>query len=272
MITSFQEVADFIKETFANASNAADGIFQFSEGLVKNARIAASLAKYPRYENLELGGGKQVWAAVLYTDLRNSSNRAIQLGPRATFISMHCLLAGLAYLVTKAGGTVSNFRGDGLFGLFGLGHDGSNPPDLNAGKSVQRATNCGMAMIEMLDDMLNPLLESNDIEGDLRIGVGVDHGDVVVTRIGLIDANEITPYGPPVNHAAKFCGGNGNVYVSDRVKAIFPMGKGGKVTFDPVSVSIRGSKRLSGYKVKYPKTLHMLERPAGNEHPVVFRK
>src|SRR2546421_305808 len=119
MIATIEDVREFIAAVYDNAEEAAAGIFQFSEGVVKNARTKAMLASYPTYSSLQLGGGKEVWCAILYTDLRNSSNRAVEIGPRGTYLSMHCLLGGLAYLVQKARGCVSNFRGDGLFGLFG---------------------------------------------------------------------------------------------------------------------------------------------------------
>jgi class 3 adenylate cyclase len=260
MIAHLGDVSCFIENIYDEAAKAADGIFEFSEGIVKNARVKAHLATFPTYSNLQVGGGKEIWAAVLYTDLRNSSNRAIEIGPRATYISMHCLLGGLAYLVQKAGGCVSNFRGDGLFGLFGLDDSGANPADLNESRMVKKATTCGIAMIEMIDEVINPLLAQNGIRGDLRIGVGVDHGRIVVTKIGLAHANEITPYGPPVNHAAKFCGGNCEIYVSRRAHDIYPESKGGKLTFEHASIPVKGGKALAGYKVKYPRTLQMLGR------------
>jgi class 3 adenylate cyclase len=260
MIATLEDVKGFIETVYEQAEEAANGIFQFSEGVVKNARTKAMLASYPRYGSLQVGGGKEVWAAILYTDLRNSSNRALEVGPRGTYLSMHCLLGGLAYLVQKAGGCVSNFRGDGLFGLFGLDNTGNNPTGLDEGRVVQKATTCGIAMIEMIDEVINPLLAANGIRGDLRIGVGIDHGRIVVTKIGLIDANEITPYGPPVNHAAKFCGGNCEIYVSQRARDIYPPGKRGQITFERVSVTLRGDRALTGYKVRYPKTFQALGR------------
>jgi adenylate cyclase len=261
MIASLNDVREFITDIYNNADEASAGIFQFSEGVVKNARIKAMLSSCPTFSNLQLGGGKDVWSAILYTDLRNSSNRALEIGPRGTYLSMHCLLGGLAYLVQKAGGCVSNFRGDGLFGLFGLDETGANTADLDEGRMVQKATTCGIAMIEMIDEVINPLLATNGIRGDLRIGIGIDHGRIVVTKIGLTEANEITPYGPPVNHAAKFCGGNCEIYVSQRARDIYPQDrKNGKISFDCVSVPTKGGRALTGYKVKYPKTFHMLGR------------
>ncbi len=132
------------------------------------------------------------------------------------------MIGGLAFLIQKSGGLVANFRGDGLFGLFGLDEDGKNPIDLDESECARDSNSCGIAMVEMIDKILNPLLIENNMRGDLRIGVGIDQGKVVITKIGLPNTHEVTAYGPPVNHAAKFCGGSQMVVISERVKNISP--------------------------------------------------
>jgi adenylate cyclase len=269
MDATFDEVKDFVEELYQLADESSETI-QFSanseiqESLKyeRRTRVKATLSNHPKYQHLKVGGGVDVWSVVLYADLRNSSNRAVEIGARDTYLSMHCLIGGLAYLIQKAGGLVANFRGDGLFGLFGLDEDGKNPTDLDESECARDANSCGIAMVEMIDKILNPILIENKIRGDLRIGVGIDAGKVIITKIGLPNTNEVTAYGPPVNHAAKFCGGNQSVCVSERVKNIFPTSSGGLISFERTSVELRGGKKLPGYKAKYPKNYSPFKKPS----------
>lgn len=268
MLTTFDDVKEFIEELYETAEESAQGIslsanssdLQESLKYDRQQRVKASLNNYPKHKNLRIGGANEVWAAVVFADLRNSSNRAIEIGARHTFISMHCLIGGLAYLIQEEKGCVANFRGDGLFGLFGLDDDGDNPQDMDASRVTQKATTCGIGMVEMVEKIVNPILIKHNIKGDLRIGVGVDIGQVVITRIGLPNTNELTAYGPPVNKAAKLCGGNQSVQVSERVEDVYPAGKNGQISFKEKRIKLRDDETIRGFRLDYPKTFTVLKR------------
>ena len=142
---------------------------------------------------------------------------------------MHALLPAMAFLVTDAGGYIVGFRGDGLFGAFGINEYATNPDRTDRGDSVQGAAICGQRMIEAVSEVVGPLLDQFDLPGDLRIGVGIDCGEVVITRIGLDEAHEVTAYGEAVNMASKLCDkADGAVVISPECARYYPTGPNGR--------------------------------------------
>jgi len=83
--------------------------------------------------------------------------------------------------------------------------------------------------------------------------VGVAVGEIVVTRIGLTNANEVTAYGPPVNQACKLSGKIIGIRLTKGAHDVYPTAKGGRVKFEHYD---------GGYFVNFPSDMFMLERDA----------
>lgn len=194
-------------------------------------KLAKAMVKdLPRFRQFSLGDGASAWGAILFVDLRNSTKRAQTVGPKKTYLTMHALLPALAYSVEEYGGYTVGFRGDGLFAIFGMNESGYNPNGYDQGRVIADACSCGKFMIEAIEKVVNPALDERDCSGNLRIGVGVDSGTIVVTRIGFRYADEVTAYGDAVNSASKICSvSDSNVIVSEEVNRLFPSSKEGKV-------------------------------------------
>jgi adenylate cyclase len=117
----------------------------------------------------------------------------------------------------------------------GIGKDGKNPADLDIGQTVSHASVCGQHMLEVVQEIVNPALEERGVEADLEIGVGIDVGEVIITRIGLPIGFEVTAYGDAINRASKICSkAQGAVYISNKADSAFPSGPGGTVRTFPV--------------------------------------
>jgi len=213
------------------------------------------ISDIPRFDRLKVGTGVDAWAVILFVDLRNSSRRADEYGAKATYLTMHTYLPTMAYLVGKAGGHIVGYRGDGLFAAFGIDDTGHNPSDLDHGAEVQASIRCAKAMVEAVDDVINPVLAAADIPAGLRIGVGIDAHKVVITSIGLRSAYEVTAYGTAVNKAAKESDrGNGEVMISIRAKRMLPLSTTRHQWFKPYP------NVNDALKVNYPTTYRMLQR------------
>lgn len=181
---------NFVKGRLQTAVRIADNL-----GL-KKAAVAEStlLSEVPSFKRLELGSGVKVSVAVLYVDMRGSTSRALRIGPRDTFLTMHAFLPAMAYLVNDYGGYIVGFRGDGLFAAFGLNGDGSTDGQ-HYWNALRRSCKCGSAMIETVKTIVDPVLCNAGVDGEVSIGVGIDFGEIVITRIGLERTFEITAYG-----------------------------------------------------------------------------
>ncbi|WP_437804516.1 adenylate/guanylate cyclase domain-containing protein [Sorangium sp. So ce693] len=166
-------------------------------------------------------------ATILFVDMRGSTRRANELGAEKTYITMHALLPALAHIVAEHGGYVVGFRGDGLFAVFGIDEHGNSSAGAGA---VATACMAGCFMVEAVKYAVNPILGFFGIPGDVSVGVGVDAGEIVITRIGLENMYEITAYGDAVNRAAKLCSkGGGEVIVSTSAEQKIPRVKGGRL-------------------------------------------
>jgi class 3 adenylate cyclase len=89
-------------------------------------------------------------------------------------------------------------------------------------------------MLEAVADVVNPLLARFELPAGVRIGVGVDQGEIVITRIGLDDAHEVTAYGDAVNTASKLCDqADGSVVISPACLGSYPSGPGGMTRLKP---------------------------------------
>ncbi|MCD0462094.1 adenylate/guanylate cyclase domain-containing protein [Roseiconus lacunae] len=197
--------------------------------------IRASIADDPEFVSLNMGDGIGAWASIAAIDLRSSTKLADHHHPRETYLMTHTLLPTLAFVCEHSEGSVMNFRGDGLFASFGLkkltDDDDEFPSETEQHNANRDAVSCGCALIEATCDAVQPVLEDEGIDLDLAVGVGVDCGPVVVTRVGWMSANELTAYGQAVNTACKLSDGVNRVKTSPRVKAKYPSGPGGKMQF-----------------------------------------
>ncbi|MEO7736392.1 MAG: hypothetical protein ABIY55_35870 [Kofleriaceae bacterium] len=76
-------------------------------------------------------------------------------------------------------------------------------------------------MVEAVTKVVNPALEERDCAGNLHIGI--DIRTVVVTKIGVLYADEVTAYGDAVSAVAKISNASdNNVIVSERSINSFP--------------------------------------------------
>jgi class 3 adenylate cyclase len=264
MIAPFEDIYSFAKSSFNRAKLAAKAIpfaairnehYSRSKSASGGDIRASLIGSEPEFASLETEFGMAAWAVVLSVDLRSSSDRAVKVGAEHTYLTMHTYLPTMGELVSRAKGKIVGLRGDGLFAAFGitkLEGSGKEVTSEVSGDAVQCATRCGKAMLEATSDIINPILVSGSVEGGLQIGVGISVGDVVITRIGLRDANEVTAYGPPVNQACKLCGKtSGEIVLAISAKNIFPTSHGGRVKF---------RQNSHGFIPEYPADMRMLER------------
>lgn len=228
-MTQFEELTKIVAESLCRAEQATLSM-KLSESHARHDRAGTMVSDVPRFKQLALGFGSDAWSTILFVDLRGSTARARSVGAKKTYLTMHALLPALAFAVQEHDGYIVGFRGDGLFAAFGLNENGHNFEGYDQGKIVQRACACGRWMIEGVSKVVNPALDERDCRGNIHIGVGIDSGTVIFTRIGLYDGFEITAYGDAVNHASKITDlSDNNVCVSAKVNSLFPVSKGGQV-------------------------------------------
>jgi len=233
-----EELAKIVNDNIIRAREVAgilklSAVHNFAASLAEERSMVADL---PVPRALRLGWATKAWCGILFVDLRGSTERARLLGPAKTYITMHALLPALAHVVADSSGYIVGFRGDGLFACFGIDDRGENPAEMDKEakeNAVRDAGCCGATMVEAVGDVINPLLNEYDNSGDLVLGLGLDAGEVVFTKIGLHNAHEVTAYGDAVNNASKLASkSKGSVRTSPGIVRLYPTGPNGQVTAD----------------------------------------
>lgn len=181
--------------------------------------------------------------AILFADLRGSTERAKTLGARKTHVTMHGLIPTLVSVTASEGRYVSGLRGDGPFSAFGIDAVGKEVGDLP--KAVQSASRTGKIMCEAVEGILSAALEQRVIGGGLVLGTGVDVGDVLVTRIGLGAAFDTTACGDAVNNSEKSSKkSSGAVLISHHADSVYPQSPNGRVRTVPIGASEKSVKLI----------------------------
>lgn len=118
--------------------------------------------------------GKRRPATVILADVTGSTDLLEQIGTEAWVEIMNRVFHILESEIYRFGGEVDQFRGDGLVAFFGASSAHEDDPE--------RAVLAGLAMQRALRPYAVELAERENI--DLRLRVGVNTGEVIVTNVG----------------------------------------------------------------------------------------
>lgn len=131
-------------------------------------------------------GGFEAEVSILFCDVRGFTDFASDADAPEVVAALNRLFETIVPIVSRHGGHVDKFMGDGLLAVFGTpeGYDDHADRALTAGLEIVRAVEGGAA-------------------GDLRVGVGINSGRVVVGSIGGAGRLNFSVIGDPVNVAAR---------------------------------------------------------------------
>ena len=136
--------------------------------------------------------GVEKTIAVLFLDIRGFTARSAGLLPYDIVFLLNRFFDAIVPEITKAGGTVDKYMGDGLLALFEM-----DEPEHSAQAGIAAACNIGVALARF-----NRLLASEG-EDPVRIGMGLHTGTVVLGEIGTTENAPRTLIGSAVNAASR---------------------------------------------------------------------
>ncbi len=222
--------------------NTYEHYLQAKSNIIKKAmfehRADAISDVIPGFEadKLEFGSYDKENFAVLFVDMRQSTQRAQNVGAEKTFLTMHVFLTALLEVVKYYHGKVIDIMGDGLMVFWG-GATAREEDNMVKALAVQNAGLCGRDMLKVRESVINQIIEDEKLGPKVNIGVGVTFDSVIVTKIGIADSYDVKAFGDCINTASKYANNTVNkVKVSKKVKNEWPSSESGRIcfTFDRV--------------------------------------
>ena len=201
------------------------GLFEHSSDAISNVIPGFDADK------LEFGSYDKENYAVLFVDMRRSTQRAQSVGAEKTFLTMHIYFTALLEVVKYYHGKVIDIMGDGVMVFWG-GAAAREKDNMVKSIAVQNAGLCGRDMITILNEVINPIIREEGLGSDIEIGIGVTFDSVIVTKIGISDTYDVKAFGDCINTASHYANETRNrVKVSKKVKNEWPSSKGGSIRF-----------------------------------------
>lgn len=131
--------------------------------------------------------------AILFADIREFTKLSERKLPFDLVFLLNEYFRTMGECITREGGRIDKFIGDGIMALFGLEGDPQ--------KGCEDALAAARAMSEALLK-LNMALE-NDLPQPLRLGIGIHFGYAVVGKMGYEAVSSLTAIGDTVNTASR---------------------------------------------------------------------
>jgi class 3 adenylate cyclase len=135
-------------------------------------------------------GGEKREVAILMSDLRDFTPLAETLDPDDTIKILNLYFSAMIDIIQKNKGIIVDFFGDALLVFF-------DPLDKPVGPVVFRAVECAMGMQRAMKLFNNENKRRN--LSQLKMGIGVNVGEVVVGNIGSETRTKYGIVGSPVN-------------------------------------------------------------------------
>jgi len=152
--------------------------------------VVRQLLDQPKFYAQSLGGVLKP-ATILFSDIRGYSFVTARSDPQALVAQLNEYLTAMVECVFRFGGTLDKFIGDAVMAVWG------NTRSEGVRADAINAVRCALAMRDELL-RLNKSWAKRGLP-ELRIGVALNHGEVVVGNIGSPQRMEFTVIGDAVN-------------------------------------------------------------------------
>ncbi|MCC7519918.1 MAG: adenylate/guanylate cyclase domain-containing protein [Verrucomicrobiae bacterium] len=158
-------------------------------------KVMEQLLRHP--ENVKLGGVRKP-VAVLFSDIRGFTSIAEQANEEALVVQLNEYFTRMVDCVVRHDGTLHKYIGDAIMAVWGDVVDA--PEEENARRAVRAALDMRLELVR-----LNAVWKAQG-RLELRIGIGLNHGLVVVGNLGAPQRKEFTVIGDAVNLGSRLEG------------------------------------------------------------------
>ena len=142
--------------------------------------------------------GVRVPVTILFSDLIGFTTLAEKADPEALVTQLNEYLSGMTSVIFSNGGTLDKFIGDAIMAVWG------NVRSLGTAQDAKSCARAALGMRQALSQLNQAWREQGRM--GLGMGVGVNHGEVIVGNIGSQDRMDPTVIGDAVNLASRLEG------------------------------------------------------------------
>jgi adenylate cyclase len=194
---------DFAIKSRDEVGFLARSFLSMGRGLAERERLKTSFGKFINKEIAEQAmrgeltlGGETKKATIFFSDIRGFTNMAEMMNPNDVVRFLNSYMTRMVDCVEKTGGVVDKFIGDAVMAVWGA--------PLSAGSPEADALNCVKAALLMRAALIElNMTRGSEKRPTIRIGCGINSGDILAGQIGSSRRMEYTVVGDAVNLASR---------------------------------------------------------------------
>ncbi|MFU8811588.1 MAG: adenylate/guanylate cyclase domain-containing protein [Balneolaceae bacterium] len=141
----------------------------------------------------EILQGETRIVSILFADIRKFTRIASSLNPEDVVAFLNDFWSALGEPVKMNHGSVNKLIGDGMLAIFGA--------PISHIHNQENAVNCALDMLQSLESVNEKY--NAKFGTDIKVGIGINTGEVVVGNVGTNDYMEYTVIGDSVNIASR---------------------------------------------------------------------
>lgn len=170
----------------------------------------------------------------LVMDMRNSSDHLLCARSekhsrvsllQRVYYETSALLPAAAATVKFSNGNVTEYLGDGVLAFFKVDAD-------NKKNAVYSALDASKDIIDKMLPIFNQIISDRYDLPEIQLGVGMAYSKSMLTLTGLPNERHPKTFGENVFRATKLSYGHNQIFIDDKLKAIWPITDNGKMKFN----------------------------------------
>jgi adenylate cyclase len=150
-------------------------------------------------DNLKLGGSKRS-VTILFSDIRSYTTLSEGTDSEELVRQLNHYFDRMVMGIIDYRGTLHGFTGDGIMAVWGDVSIASSGPEKDAQNAVHSALRMRRDLVDLNEE------RARDFLPPLRIGIGLNHGEVVVGQMGASIRTQFSVVGDTVNTASRIEG------------------------------------------------------------------
>jgi adenylate cyclase len=152
-------------------------------------------------------GGRLTEVTMLFSDIRGFTTMSDGRPAQEIVNTLNEYFEVMVDILFKYTGTLDKFVGDEIIGLFGA--------PIAIDDAPFKAVSCGIAMLQALEEFNRTRASEN--QAAIRIGIGINTGNVITGSIGSTRALQYTAIGDAMNVASRLVNvaGSGEIIISE---------------------------------------------------------